>query len=302
MFNRNPWQRLQLFAGEGGHADGCPAGEEGADAGHRRLRELGVPESRIRKSRSGEAAGLPEGALRSQPQQTAPNAQTEMPSRMQWEEILKDPEYNAQIQKIVKARLKSDAESRTILEQLSPALKQLARAHGMDPENMDYTALAGYITGSQPGKAAADAQPYEGVPGQQTQAQLQFRNHIRKLEQQGEALARVFPGFDLRAELRNPTFVRLTSPGVGMSVEDAFYAVHRKELQAQSMQVAAQQTASMISNAIRSGYHRPSETGTAAQAPSVSKFDYRNATPAQRQALKDQIRRAAAEGRKLYPG
>ena len=68
------------------------------------------------------------------------------------------------------------------------------------------------------------------------------------------------------------------------------------------MQVAAQQATRMISNAIRSGSHRPEEAGAAAQAPSVSRFDYRNATPEQRKALKDAIRKAAAEGRKIYPG
>ena len=122
------------------------------------------------------------------------------------------------------------------------------------------------------------------------------------VQQQEQALKAVIPNFDLRTEMQNPTFARLTSPSVGLSVEDAFYAVHRREMQAQSMQVAAQQTRQMISNAIVSGTNRPDETGTVSQAPSVSKFDYRNATPAQRKALKDEIRRAAAEGRKIYPG
>ena len=132
--------------------------------------------------------------------------------------------------------------------------------------------------------------------------QQKFQNQMLKLDQQANALKAVVPNFDLRTEMQNPVFARLTSPSVGMSVEDAFYAVHRKEMQAQSMQVAAQQAQQMISNAIQSGSHRPDETGTASQAPSVSKFDYRKATPAQRKALKDEIRRAGAEGRKLYPG
>lgn len=68
------------------------------------------------------------------------------------------------------------------------------------------------------------------------------------------------------------------------------------------MEAAAQQATRMISNAIASGSHRPEESGTAAQAPSVSRFDYRNATPEQRKQLKDAIRKAAAEGRKIYPG
>lgn len=334
MFNQNKWQLLQLFggeggasgasaAGDGGNAAAATTGENSADAGHQRLRELGVPESKIRKPKARQASPLPEGAFRTQQQmqqpkvqtqepagQTAaaePNTQTEQqPARMKWDEIVKDPEYNAEIQKIVKSRLKDDGESKAILDILSPALQHLAKANGMDPQNMDYTALVKHITGEYENKALELGVSKETAmmldQQQRTVEQMKFQNHISKLEQQGEALKAVFPNFDLRTEMQNPVFARLTSPSVGLSVEDAFHAVHRQEIQAQSMQVAAQKTKEMVSNAIQSGTNRPDETGTAAQAPSVSQFDYKNATPAQRKALKDEIRRAAARGEKIYPG
>jgi hypothetical protein len=334
MFNQNKWQLLQLFGGEGGasgasatgvggNAAAAATGENSADAGHQRLRELGVPESKIRKPKARQASPLPEGVFRTQQQmqqpkvqaqepagQTAaaePNTQTEQqPARMKWDEIVKDPEYNAEIQKIVKSRLKDDGESKAILDILAPALQHLAKANGMDPQNMDYTALVKHITGEYENKALELGVSKETAmmldQQQRTVEQMKFQNHISKLEQQGEALKAVFPNFDLRTEMQNPVFARLTSPSVGLSVEDAFYAAHRREIQAQSMQVAAQKTKEMVSNAIQSGTNRPDETGTAAQAPSVSQFDYKNATPAQRKALKDEIRRAAAEGRKIYPG
>ena len=59
---------------------------------------------------------------------------------------------------------------------------------------------------------------------------------------QGEKLKATFPGFDLRAELQNPTFQRLTSPEVGIDVETAYWTIHRNELQTAAMQVAAQKT------------------------------------------------------------
>lgn len=337
MFNQFEWQLLQLFGGEGAGSSGASGGEGSAagaantgensvDAGHQRLRELGVPESKIRKPRAKQASPLPEGAFRTQSQvQQQPTAQVQEPkeqaaaandsnaqteqqpqTRMKWEEIVKDPEYNAEIQKIVKSRLKDDGESKAILDILSPALQHLAKANGMDPQNMDYTALVKHITGEYENKALELGVSKETAmmldQQQRTVEQMKFQNHISKLEQQGEALKAVFPNFDLRTEMQNPVFARLTSPSVGMSVEDAFYAVHRQEIQAQSMQVAAQKTKEMVSNAIQSGTNRPDETGTAAQAPSVSQFDYKNATPAQRKALKDEIRRAAARGEKIYPG
>lgn len=329
MLNLKKWHILQLFAGEGsGGASGASGGEGGAgtaatgentaDAGQQRLRELGVPESKLRKPRAKQASTLPEGAFRTEAQMQKPKEQVaaaeEKPTqteqkpqtRMSWEEIVKDPEYNGKIQEIVKARLKEDGASKAALEALAPALKQLAKEHGLDPENVDYAALAKAVTGEYDDKALEMGVTVETARAldqqNRTLEQQKFQDHIQKLEAQGEAMKSTFPDFDLRKEMGNPTFARLTSPGINMSVEDAFYAVHRRELQAASMQVAAQKTAEMISNSIQSGSHRPDETGTVQQAPSVSAFDYRHASPAQRKELKDRIRSAAARGEKIYPG
>ena len=268
-------QGLQLFA----ENSAASAPEEKPAAGQQRLRELGVPEEKLRKNRARQENSAPaEGQA----------AADKMPEgRLSWEQILKDPEYNAQLQKIIRARVKEEGRNKAILDTLNPALRQLAAQHGLDPENLDHAALAEAITRQN--------QP------QQT-PQQRFLAHIRKLQQQARDFQTAIPGFDLRQELQNPLFARLTGPGVGLSVEDAFYAVHRKDIQEQSMEAAARQATRMITNAIASGSHRPEESGTAAQAPSVSRFDYRNATPEQRKQLKDAIRRAAAEGRKLYPG
>lgn len=276
MMNRNDWQALQLFA-----EDGAATGEKAAAAGQQRLRELGVPQDKLRKTKAQREATE---EVPSQKSQAA--ADPDSKNRLTWEQILKDPEYNAQLQKIIRARVKEEGRNKAILDTLDPALRQLAARHGLDPENLDHAALAEAITRQN--------QPQE-TP------QQRFMAHIRKLQHQAQDFQTVVPGFDLRQELRNPLFVRLTGPGVGLSVEDAFYAVHRKAMQEKSMEAAAQQATRMISNAIASGSHRPEESGTAAQAPSVSRFDYRNATPEQRKALKDAIRKAAAEGRKLYP-
>lgn len=318
------WHLLQLFAdggaasgaaGDGGSAGGAESGAESADAGQQSLLELGVPKDKIRKPRAHKASPLPEGAYRTQQQmqaatQAAAAEDTQpkegAPSRMSWEEIKKDPEYNAEIQKIVSARLKESGQSKAALEALEPALKILAQENGMDPENIDHVALAKAITGEYDNKALEMGVSREEAmrldQEQRTLEQQKFMDHIQRLETQGQAMKEVFPDFDLRAEMENPTFVRLTSPGVGLSVEDAFYAVHRKELQTASMQVAAQKAAQMYASAVQSGAMRPDETGSANQSPSQIQFDYRNATPQQREALKKQIREAAARGEKIYPG
>jgi hypothetical protein len=115
-------------------------------------------------------------------------------------------------------------------------------------------------------------------------------------------MKKVFPKFELRAELQNPYFAKMTAPNIGMSVEDAYYAVHRKEIQAAAMQVTAQKTAQKLSNSIQAGGRRPNENGASGQAPSVTSFNYKNASREQREALKRRIYEAAASGRKIFPG
>ena len=115
-------------------------------------------------------------------------------------------------------------------------------------------------------------------------------------------MKKVFPNFDLRRELQNPAFARMTSPNVGISVEDAYYAVHRNEIQTAAMQATAQKTAQKISNSIQAGAKRPSEAGASGQAPSVTTFDYRQASQKQREDFKKDLRARWARGEKVYPG
>ena len=337
MDYKHKWLNLQLFAGEGagdGSGEGAATGDNSVDAGHQRLLELGVPADKIRKNRAyklNTPAPKPAeaGQEKAQEQQAEPAAaaenpteekKTDGPTRMSWDEIMADPEYNKQMQAVVQSRLRNAKGAEEKLGKLTPALELLARKHGLDPENMDYDALA---------KAVSDDNAYYedkalemGVPvetakkidqqerdtarqqrqEQQTLEQQKVQQHFMKLQEQAEAMKQVFPKFNLQKELQNPVFVRMTAPNSGLSVEDAYYAVHRKEIMAAGMQVTAQKTAQQISNSIQAGSRRPNEAGTTGQAPSVTTFDYRNASPEQRKAFKDHIRSEAAQGRKVYPG
>lgn len=345
--HKNKWFWLQLFAGEGGGAGASAGGEgggdgavsgvsDGVDAEHQRLRELGVPEEKLRKRAQRASAKLPEGAVRTAPKETAkpqeqvataePNptedkTEKAAPTRMSWEEIMADPEYNKQMQSVVQSRLKNAKTAEESLAKLAPALEVLARRHGLDAENMDYEALAKAINDddsfyedkalemgvSLDTAKRIDQQERDHARQQREEArnleEQKLRNHFMRLEQQGEALKQVFPNFDLRTELQNPVFARMVAPGTGiMSVEDAYHAVHRKEIEAAQSQVIAQRTAEKISNAIQAGSRRPDENGTSGQSPSVTTFDYSKASREQREALKREIRAAAARGEKLYPG
>lgn len=329
------WLGLQLFAGEGagdGGGDGAATGDNAAAAGQTRedrLLELGVPADKIRKRAKKQAAPAP-AAKPVEPQQPAQQAAAatepteepapDTPARMSWDDIMADPEYNKQMQAVVQARLRSAKSAEENLAKLTPALEVLARKHNLDPANMDYDALSAAI--SDDGQFYEDKALEMGVSIEtakkidqeerdtarrqreeaRTLEQQKIQQHIQKLAQQGEALKKTFPNFDLRTELQNPAFARMTSPNVGISVEDAYYAIHRNEIQAAAMQVTAQKAAQKISNSIQSGQRRPAEAGTSGQAPSVTTFDYRQASKEEREALKKRIRDAAARGEKVYPG
>ena len=342
---KNKWFWLQLFAGEGagasaggeGGGDGAVSGDNGLAAEDQRLLELGVPREKLEKRAKRASAKLPEGAVRTAPMQaqeqkpqeqvaTAEENPTEektepaKPTRMSWDEIMADPEYNKQMQAVVQSRLKNAKGAEEALAKMNPALEVLARKYGQDPTNPDYEALAKSINDDDAyyedkalelgvtveAAKRIDQQERDQARQKREEAfnleQQKLHNHFKSLEQQGEALKKLFPKFDLRTELQNPVFARMTSPNVGVSVEDAYHAVHRKEIMAAGMQVTAQQTAQKISNAIQAGSRRPDENGTSGQSASVTTFDYSRASKAQRDALKQQIRAAAARGEKLYPG
>ena len=335
---KTKWLNLQLFGGEGNGGDG---GGEGATSGDgatvdagQKLRELGVPEDKLRR-RARYAAKPAQSTAETEPkaeEATKTNVQdaaadnpteetkTDTPARMSWDEIMADPEYNKQMQAVVQSRLKSAKGAEEALGKVTPALELLARKYNLDANNIDYDALAKKISdddGYYEDKALSmgvsvetakqiDQQERDTARQQREQERTlqeqKIRNHIIGLEQQGEAMKKVFPNFDLRRELQNPAFARMTSPNVGISVEDAYYAVHRNEIQTAAMQATAQKTAQKISNSIQAGSKRPNEAGASGQAPSVTTFDYRQASREQREAFKRDIRARMARGEKVYPG
>ena len=222
-----------------------------------------------------------------------------------WEELMSDPEYNQRMRQTVQARLKSAKEAQQAMAVLAPALERLARSLNQEPGRPDYEALARAICPqeSQPPEATREAAPEatretapEGPREAETRDAEALQAHFRSLRAQGQALKRIFPGFDLARELEDPVFARMTHPRVGIPVEDAFYARHHRQIQAAAMEAAAQTAARKLAQAVQSGSLRPREAG--AGAPSLTAFPQ---TPQQRQALKQRIREAAARGEKIYP-
>ena len=233
---------------------------------------------------------------------------------------MKDPEYNKQMQATMRARLKSEKSAEESLAKMAPAIEVMARKYNLDAKNMDYEKLATAInnddayyedkalemgvsveTAKKVDQMERDSERQKAIQ-QRTLQEQRIQQHFVRLEQQAEQMKKVFPSFDLRTELQNPAFARMTSPNIGISVEDAYFAIHRNEIQAASGQIIAQKTAEKLSNAIQSGSRRPNESGASSQAPSVSSFNYAKASREQREAFKKDLRARMARGEKVYPG
>lgn len=317
---------LQIFAEGDGGGDAAPAGTSGVTAEDAaqpqtqadRLAALGVPPDKIRpkfraKQAQPEQAAAAEpaadGAAQEEAAETAP-----APARMTWDEIMADPEYNQHMQETVQQRVKKYKGASESMSKLQPLLEGLAAYYGVDASDLDalterfaaddhYYEDKAVEMGVSPDVArrltqAEQAQVRQRQQAAEDQQRQQFQQHIQRLQEQGDELKKIFPQFDLFHELENETFRRMTSPGVGLSVQDAYYAIHREEIQAAQAEVTARRTAERMSNAIQSGQRRPVE-GTPAQAPSSSSpTSYRNMSREQREALKNRIRR----GEIIRPG
>ena len=331
------WRLLQLFAegsaGEGAGGDGgqgtvAAAADDGQDyAG--RLRALGVPERKIRQKRAETGAQTGGTAQQAAPERTEDGqaaaaeeeGQAPQSTRLSWEEIMRDPEYNREMQQVIQRRLRGSKQAKEQLDKLTPALELLAGQYGLDihGDGFDVQTLADAVTGDAKyyeGKAAELGTTVETAmrvdrmerqaeaarrQAEQGLEQQRLQQHFLHLQQQAEQMRQLFPGFDLQAELDNPVFARMTSPEINLPVQDAYYAVHRQQLQQTAMEVAAQKTAQKMSNAIAAGQRQPVENGLGQQPATQAALDYRSMTKQQREMLKQQIRQAAARGEKLYP-
>lgn len=219
------------------------------------------------------------------------------------------------VQKIVRGRLKDAEGYQKTLGTLQPMLDAMARQYGIKPG--DHQALVDKVLDSdslyeeeamrtgmsveavkQIAKLRSERDQQAAQLSQYTE-QAQAERHIMQLVQQAEALKERYPGFDLAAEMQNEDFVRFTSPGVGMSVEQAFNALHYGELQQMAMSAAAQQSRQMAAQTMQANMARPRENAGRNAAPAAQVYQDPNTLT--RAQIEDYVRRARA-GEKISFG
>lgn len=280
-------------------------------------RQAKPQQSRPQAPKAAEAQPQPEPAKNEQPAAAAQEAQPGQPEAAQTitrDSLLGNPETKKILDdyanEIVRSRVKSTGQDAENYRKLGPIIDTLAGYYGMDRQNLDLDALAQRVVGDDTyyedraiaeGKDVADVRKAAVQAAQQQQLQEQaLRQHFDTLRVQAEALKQRFPSFDLGTELRNPAFARMVGPGSLISVEDAYYAVHRQEIM-QAQQEAAQKAAmEAASRSIQAGQARPVENGATPNAAPAAAVNIRDKS--YREDLKRRIYAAAARGERIYPG
>lgn len=312
---------LQLFA-EGGAA-GASGGDGGAAAGAGDATGVNAPAAGERRQKrenplantrygiqpeeaNGEVAATTEDAA---------NTANQEEGKKSFKDLIKG-EYKADAdawaQELIRNRFKANGEQEEKLAALAPLLEGLGKLHNVDPT--DIKQLTDIVLNNdslyeeeamQRGMSVDTLKAIKQMERenetlkqreQQSIAETRMRQHFDTLARQADEAKQLYPGLDLMAEMNNPTFARLTAPGVGVDVRTAYEVVHRDELRGAEMQFAAQKSAERMANAVRANGMRPSENGMNSQQTASSvKTDPRTLTRADR----EEIRRRVARGEKI---
>lgn len=216
-------------------------------------------------------------------------------------------DFHSSVQGIIQERFKKHELVQKNMDNLMPVLLSLGQRYGVDMGEVNETTIKAlkekldadddYLEKqamergmSKEGyKLLLDVQNREKVLNereQRTQAQQNYERHIQQLSQQAEAA-----GIDLRKEMQNPEFMRLTSPGVGVPVQMAYNLIHQEEILKSGMQYAAKQGVQKVAQAVQSGQSRAVENGMQRKGANVIyRDDPSKLTKAEREEVKRRVR------------
>jgi hypothetical protein len=221
-------------------------------------------------------------------------------------------QYDARMQDTIQKRLKGSKETEQKFNEVAPILEILGKKYGV--KATDISALS---------KAIEDDDSYyeaEAAERDMTVEQLKMFKKIerensayrqREIDRQNQENAdrllkvwheqeeqtkKVYPNFDMAAELQNEQFRNLIENNV--SVQAAYEVIHRDEIIPAAMQFAAQAVEQNISKKIAANGARPSENGMGGVASAVVKSDVSKLTKFDI----DEVARRVARGERISFG
>jgi len=242
-----------------------------------------------------------------------PQQPEEMTIQQKWEAAKKGEFkelYGADVQAAIKDRFKNQADAKQQLDGMQPMLEALMKKAGvesleelselvLDDDSLyeDEAEEAGMtVERYKEFKALQDEHDRREQQDRENEERAFWQDHFTHLAEQAEALKQTFPDFDLETEMQNEVFRRLTMPGSGVSLEDAYYTIHRKELGPQIMAYGMNRARQQMSQTIQAQRARPAEGAMRSQGQVAAdmKIDFSRLTRKER----DEYRRQVHAGKK----
>ena len=243
-------------------------------------------------------------------QAAGPNAQeAEKTIEDRWNEAKKGEFadlYGRDVQNAVQERFKNQKDAKGELDKLEPMLNILMDRAGvknvddlihtiMDDDSLYEEAAeeAGMSVAAYKQFKALEAQRDEALKREQQSIQDQMlQKHFASLATQAEEMKKQFPDFDLQKELKNENFFKLTTPEVGISVRDAYFAIHHDELAPQMMAYGMERAKQQMGQTLQAQQARPAEGAmrNQGQAAADVRINPKTMTRAERAEIKRRVR------------
>lgn len=214
-------------------------------------------------------------------------------------------EFAERTQQIINRRFRETKQMETQLSDQAEVMQLLAGKYGVDSK--DIKGLLSAINQDdaffedEAAKAGLSVKQYKEMRRLQADNQaLQRQVQESKMQQQAqetyaqwmreaEQVKQLYPEFDLRQELQNDQFGRLLR--VGISVQNAYQAIHNDELMQRGMMAASNSAAAAAAKTIQAQRGRPAENGANAGGAVNFKPDVHKLTAKERRELAERAMR-----------
>ena len=295
-----PMLNLQLFAegaGDGGTAEGQGVTEAAALP-----QTKGVKSNPLADVKYGiqEEAQAPAAEVQKPTQAPDRNAEFEALIKGEYKDL-----YDAKVQDTIQKRLKGTKETVDKFNALSPTIEMMAKKYGVDANNIEALNKAiqeddSYYEQEALEKGLTVQQLKEIKKMERENADLKAQMEEQQRQENGKKLyaawmqqadetKKVYPSFDLRAEMNNPQFVNLLRSNI--DVRTAYEVLHKDEIIPAAMQFTAKTVESKLAKSIAANGARPSENGMSSQSAAVVKSDVSQLSKADRAEIIRRVQR-----------
>lgn len=288
---------LKLFDGGAGAGGAAAAGEAGT-AGSTMAENTGVKDG---------SQGAAEGAEGEDVADQNPDAEDPEVRRQAYRDMIEQYRdlYQEDVQGIVDRRLRGNREMKENFDKAMGFINFLGNRYGIQDGNIDNiqkaveedeaywedaAAKEGLSTEQYKHMKKLESENAQFREAKENAERLQQRNQMyQKWNDEAKELSKLYKGFKLNEEVKNPDFVKLL--GAGVPMRTIFETLHHDEILSGAMAYTAKQVAKKQIDAIKSGQNRPSEgaAGGSTSFPGVKSIE--NMTGAQ---IKELARRSLA--------